>query len=215
MQAVSIRTSLTGDRSASGGPCSSRGREHQTRNDRCRSPGDRSPRQVSPRAIEWLDGQAPNPTSAYAAAIRPVSCPSCRRDAPAPLSPRSASCITHDNYVIHEPSWQPSLALQHLDVDVVVDAGGVEAAGRAAFVDREACLRRHCALAEADGVEFDRADLAVVGDGRVVDADAARAEDLRHELAQLDLPAVHPRLARGLAEVTLRLERRDDGVDVA
>ena len=38
-------------------------------------------------------------------------------------------------------SLHPAVALaQHLDVDVVVDAGGVEAAGRAAFVDRRGRL---------------------------------------------------------------------------
>ena len=76
-------------------------------------------------------------------------------------------------------------------------------------------MRRDRVLAEADGVEFDRADLAVVGDGGVVDADAARAQDLRHELAQLDGAAVDPGLAGRLAEIAVGFERRDDGVDVA
>ena len=49
----------------------------------------------------------------------------------------------------------------------------------------------------------------------MLDADAARGQDLRHERAQLGAAAMDPGLARRLAEIAVGFEGRDDRVDVA
>jgi len=103
---------------------------------------------------------------------------------------------------------------QRLDVDVVVDARRGEAAARPALVDRQPGLRRQPMRAEADRVELDGGDDAVVGQGRVLEADPAGAQDLRHERAQRGGTPVNVAAARGLPEVAVGLERGEDPLEV-
>jgi len=94
--------------------------------------------------------------------------------------------------------------------DVVVDADRGQQSVRAAFVDPDSRLGRDLVAAPADAVVFQGAAHAVVGDGAVLEADAAACAEARaEERAELTGAAVGVRRADRLAEVPVRGE----GVD--
>ena len=96
-------------------------------------------------------------------------------------------------------------------LDVVVDAGLMEAAARAALVDGDPGLGWQLDTAPADRVELEDRPDTVVGDGAVLQDDAAALAEEQLEEGQQDVRAAPAELRpRRLAEAAVGLERRGD-----
>jgi hypothetical protein len=101
-------------------------------------------------------------------------------------------------------------------VGVVVHAGARELAGVATDVDGEAGLGRQIGTTPSEHVVFKCSRAAVIGDGAVLQRDAAAVREKQLvERDQVVAAAVDVRAAGGLADVGVGLKGRNCGFNVA
>jgi hypothetical protein len=101
------------------------------------------------------------------------------------------------------------------DVDVIVNARGAELARLATLIDGHSSLRRQPVRPEMHYIELDGAGHAVVGHRAMLETNAARTEQVCHELVQLVAPLENVVAASWLAERAVGFEGAANRCDIA